>query len=99
MFTKKYDFTSKDILDQFEVDYEAVENVLLDIKREVDKELDRNPHVKELVYYTYVPLSHRDMYYIETHLLKLYSIELVEYVYTTTTDLFCNDVMKFKLLF
>ena len=55
MFTKKYDLSSKDILDQFEVNYEAVEKVLLDIKREVDKELDRNPHVKELYI---IPMYH-----------------------------------------
>ena len=38
-----------------------------------------------------------DVYYIEAHLPKRYSMELVEYVYTT--DLFCNDVMRFKIRF
>ena len=37
MFTKKYDWASKDILDQFEVNYEVVEKVLSDIKQKVDK--------------------------------------------------------------
>ena len=97
MFTKKYDWDSKDILDQFEVNYEVVEKVLLDIRQKVDNELDRNPYARELVYHTYEPLSSKDVYYIETHLPNQYSIELVKYVYTT--DLFCNDCMRFTLSF
>ena len=97
MFTKKYDWTSKDILDQFEVNYEVVEKILSDIKQKVDNKIDKNLYITELVYYAYEPLSSMDVYYIEAHLPKRYSMELVEYVYTT--DLFCNDVMRFKIRF
>ena len=97
MFTKKYDWASKDILDQFEVNYEVVEKVLSDIKQKVDNKIDKNLYITELVYYTYEPLLSKDVYYIETHLPKRYNMELVEYVYTT--DLFGNDCMRFKISF
>ena len=51
MFTKKYDWTSKDILDQFEVNYEVVEKILSDIKQKVDNKIDKNLYITELVYY------------------------------------------------
>ena len=59
--------------------------------------IDKNLYITELVYYTYEPLSYKDVYYIETHLSKRYNMELVEYVYTT--DLSCNDCMRFKISF
>ena len=45
MFTKKYDWASKDILDQFEVNYEVVEKVLSDIKQKVDNKIDKNLYI------------------------------------------------------
>ena len=96
---KKYDWNRKDVIDQFEVDYEVAEKVMLDIKRKVDNELDINPHATELDYCIYEPITYEDIKYIEKHLPNRYSIEIELAGYCYSTDPFYNGTTKLKLCF
>ena len=96
---KKIDWTRKDVIDQFEINYEVAEKVMLDIKRKVDNELDINPHATELDYCIYEPITYEDIKYIEKHLPNRYSIEIELVGYCYSTDLFDNSATKLKLCF
>lgn len=96
---KKFDWNRKNVIDQFEVNYEIAEKVMLDIKRKVDNELDINPHATELDYCSYEPITYEDIKYIETHLHNRYSIEIVLAEYCYSTDIFDNSATKLKLCF
>lgn len=96
---KKIDWTRKDVIDQFEVNYEIAEKVMLDIKRKVDNEIDINPHATELDYSIYEPITYEDIKYIETHLPNRYNIEIELVGYCYSTDLFDNSATKLKLCF
>lgn len=96
---KKFDWNRKNVIDQFEVNYEVAEKVMLDIKRKVDNELDINPHATELDYYIYEPITYEDVKYIVTHLYNRYSIEITLAGYCYSTDIFDNSATKFKLCF
>ena len=97
--TKKYDWTRKDVIDQFEVNYEIAEKLMLYIKRKVDNEIDINPHATELEYCIYEPIAYEDIKYIETHLPNRYSIKIVLAGYCYSTDIFGNVATKLKLCF
>ncbi len=96
---KKIDWNRKNVIDQFEVNYEVAEKVMLDIKRKVDNELDINPHATELDYCIYEPITYEDIKYIETHLPNRYSIEIALFGYCYSTDIFENSATTLKLCY
>ena len=77
MCNNQNDSYSRDIMDRLEINYELVEKVIMDIKRQsIDNPL-KNKESGDWYYYCYEELTNKELRHIKRVLKQLYNIRVI----------------------